>query len=203
MWRLCIAVIVPLVLVGCSTAPRTESELIAILDDTSCDTGGETPVRLDDRLRGSNVSFFLTEVSELVAAEVARVSDPQDLVVVEGLGASAEHVGGRLLPGVANDRVTIREDRFEALELAAPFGGRVVVAVRSFSDVPLSGNLLGWVDSEGNVHFLGRCGNQHFNDPLSSFEEAIAWSGTQEALLLELVARGELFELLLETSSDL
>ena len=192
MWRLCVAALVALGSVGGSSAPSTESELISLLDDTSCDTGGETPVRLGDRLRGSNVSFFQTDAGELVAAEVARVRDPQDLVVVEGLGASAQHVGGRPLPEGTNERVTIRKDKFEALELAAPFGGRVVVAVRS-----------GWVDSDGNVHFLGDCGNQHFNDPLGSFGEAIGWSGTQEGLLLELVARGELFELLLELSSDL
>ena len=203
MWRLCVAALVALGSVGCSSAPSTESELISLLDDTSCDTGGETPVRLGDRLRGSNVSFFQTDAGELVAAEVARVRDPQDLVVVEGLGASAQHVGGRPLPEGTNERVTIRKDKFEALELATPFGGRVVVAVRSFDDVPSSGNLLGWVDSGGNVHFLGDCGNQHFNDPLGSFGEAIGWSGTQEGLLLELVARGELFELLLELSSDL
>lgn len=175
-----------LVLSGCGS-PGSEKDVLTQVDmsDPSC-ANSTDPILLADLFH--NGSWIKAPAIALVAGEVGRESHPQARVVVGAPAAFAEPV--RVRP--EEQRITskpfhISEYRFQALELVASVGSQVYVRLFDQTEDRASAKVLAWVDSVGDVHFLGGCAPFRWTEPLGRFAEDMGWQGTQEELLLALI----------------
>lgn len=193
-WPVAVSMIL---LLGCG-APGSEQSVIAQVDaaDASC-SGVQDPILLAN-LFGLGGNWIKAQTADLVAAEIGRESHPQDRVIVDLPVIEIEVISVRPKDEVVlSMAITVREDRFDRLEIASSLGGPVYVQLfKQGKDRPSSAKGMVWIDSVGDIHFLGDCAPFYWTEPMGRFAGSIGWQGTQEELLLALINREPEFEAL-------
>ncbi len=105
-----------------------------------------------------------------------------DDVWLDGLGTLAVVLGDAALEGISDGPINVSGYRFRPLEIAASVGGTVYLQVFQEGQEFRTKGVV-WVDSVGNVHFLGDCAWMFWTEPFTQFAESIGWTETEEALL--------------------
>jgi len=184
-------------LAGCD-ALESEQSVVAQVDtaDSSC-SGLQDPILLANLFELGG-SWIKAETADLVAAEIGRESHPQGRVIVDLPVIEVEVISVKPKDEIVlSVAITVREDRSDRLEIASSVGGPVYVQLfKQGRDRPASAKGLAWIESGGDVHFLGNCAPFYWTEPLGRFAGDIGWQGTQEELLLALINRGPEFEAL-------
>jgi hypothetical protein len=135
-------------------------------------------------------SWWKVAAADLVALEVERRTEPQPLVVVDGLEEVATFVGSEDPDGSERRPIEIRQDSFAILELAATEPGDVYLFVHRIGDGRVGGTKPVWVDASGDVHFVGTCASTLWTPTFRNFAGHENWEGTQEELLVALILGG-------------
>lgn len=140
------------------------------------------PIRLPG-LFALGGAWYETDTANLID----RVGDRRDDDVwLDGLGTTAVALGDEAWDGISDGLINVSGYRFEPLEVAATSGGTVYIQVFEEGEEFRTKGLV-WIDSAGDVHFLGDCAWMFWTEPFAQFAESIGWAGTEEQLLRRVI----------------